>query len=69
MHNFRIRKNSSRRRLLVFADGSFQRTIGQMKTYWTFSSGQRIPITFEVLENCCADVVIGESILYDHHVS
>lgn len=29
----------------------------------TFASGERIPVTFEVLEYCCSDVIIGEQIL------
>jgi hypothetical protein len=51
-----------------FADGSYQKTLGQVHTFWTFASGERIPITFEVLENCCSDIIIGEDILWDYNV-
>ena len=27
-----------------------------------------IPVTFEVLEGCCAEVVIGDSIIWEHNV-
>jgi hypothetical protein len=42
--------------------------LGQTHTYWTFSSGKRIPITFEVLRKCASNVVIGEQILYENKV-
>ena len=54
--------------ILQFADGTSQKTIGQVDTYWTFESGKRIPVTLEVFEDCCADVVLGDSILYDQNV-
>ncbi|KAL8954647.1 MAG: hypothetical protein Q9193_007157, partial [Seirophora villosa] len=63
-----IRKGSSRRKFLQFADGTCQETVGQVETYWTFETGERIPVTFEVLENCCSDVIIGDDILYDFNV-
>ena len=53
---------------LQFADGSYDLTVGQVETHWTFASGERIPVTFEVLENCCSDVIIGEEILTEHNV-
>ena len=53
---------------LQFADGTYQETVGRVHTYWTFKSGERIPITFEVLENCCSDLIIGDDILWDHNV-
>lgn len=31
-------------------------------------TGLSIPVTFEVLEGCCAEVVIGDSILWEHNV-
>ena len=31
-------------------------------------SGKRISITFEVLENCCSDIIIGEDILWHNDV-
>lgn len=53
---------------LRFADGSAQETIGQVSTFWTFCSGKRIPIVFEVLENCCSDLIIGDDILWENDV-
>ncbi|KAL8916484.1 MAG: hypothetical protein Q9208_008487 [Pyrenodesmia sp. 3 TL-2023] len=67
-HGLCIRKGTPHRNILQFADGTYQETIGQVETYWTFESGERIPVTFEVLENCCTDIILGESILYDHNV-
>lgn len=52
--------------MLQFADGSFQETVGQVETTWTFASGLKVPIVFEVLENCCTDVILGEDILWEH---
>ena len=43
-------------------------TVGQVETYWTFVTGERIPVIFEVLEYCCLDVIIGEEILTEHNV-
>ena len=67
-HDFRIREGPAHCNILQFADGSYQWTVGQVETYWTFDSGERVPVVFEVLENCCSDIVLGESILYDHNV-
>ncbi|KAL8726145.1 MAG: hypothetical protein Q9166_006902 [cf. Caloplaca sp. 2 TL-2023] len=67
-HNLRIKKGSHRCNLLQFADGTYQETVGQVETYSTFDSGQSIPVTFDVLADCCADVILGDSILYDHNV-
>ena len=53
---------------LQFADGSYDLTVGQVETHWTFATGERIPVTFEVLEYCCSDVIIGEEILTEHNV-
>ena len=39
-----------------------------MNTTWTFASGLKIPVTFEVLENCSADVILGEDVLWEHNV-
>ncbi|KAL8895293.1 MAG: hypothetical protein Q9207_008229 [Kuettlingeria erythrocarpa] len=61
-------RGPAHRNILQFADGTYQETVGQVETYWTFGSGERIPVAFEVLENCCADVILGESILYNHNV-
>ena len=67
-HNLRIHKGRNRCNLLQFADGSYQETIGQVETNWTFNSGKRVAVTFEVLENCCSDIILGDSILYDYNV-
>ncbi|KAL8668307.1 MAG: hypothetical protein Q9168_007065 [Polycauliona sp. 1 TL-2023] len=67
-HGFCIRKGPNHRNLLQFADGTTQWTVGQAETHWTFESGESIPITFEVLENCSSDVILGDTILYDHNV-
>ncbi|KAL8749176.1 MAG: hypothetical protein Q9184_006910 [Pyrenodesmia sp. 2 TL-2023] len=67
-HGLRIRKGTAHRNILQFADGTYQETVGQVETYWTFETGERILVTFEVLENCCSDVILGENILYDHNV-
>ncbi|KAL8788171.1 MAG: hypothetical protein Q9213_001810 [Squamulea squamosa] len=56
------------REFVQFADGTFEQTLGRVHTHWTFANGQQIPIAFEVLENCCASVIIGEEVLSDHNV-
>jgi hypothetical protein len=63
-----INRSVEARNYLQFADGSCTQTLGQTHTHWTFASGKRIPITFEVLKNCASDVVIGEQILYENKV-
>ena len=63
-----IKTQSQNRGYLQFADGSFDKTMGQVETQWTFASGEQIPITFEILEHCCSDVIIGEEILTEHNV-
>ncbi|MCJ1248726.1 hypothetical protein MMC30_005945 [Trapelia coarctata] len=73
-NGFRIRRGPQNRGYLQFADGSYEETVGQVSTSWTFESGQTIPVTFEVLENCISDVIIGEDILtrynvYEEHAS
>ncbi|KAG6997750.1 hypothetical protein G7Y79_00038g075090 [Physcia stellaris] len=65
---FKIKKETEHRNWLQFADGSCAYTIGQVDTYWTFATGERVPVTFEILENCCSDVVIGDEILTHHNV-
>ncbi|KAL8652114.1 MAG: hypothetical protein Q9226_004398 [Calogaya cf. arnoldii] len=67
-HGLSIRQGQRHRNLLQFADGTYQETIGQVQTHWTFQSGERVPLTFEVLENCCSDVVLGDTILYNYNV-
>jgi hypothetical protein len=53
---------------LQFADGSYQETIGQVNTFWTFANGESVPITFEVLEDCASDVVLGEDFIYGYNI-
>ena len=53
---------------MEFADGTFQETVGQVETTWTFASGLKIPVTFEILENCSADVILGENMLWENSV-
>lgn len=65
---FRIRKGGNRRNYLKFADGSLKKTAGQVYTHWTFATGESVPITFEVLDVCCTDIVIGDEIIWDHEV-
>ena len=67
-HGFRLKTERSHCGYLQFADGSYDKTVGQVETSWTFASGERISVTFEVLEYCCSDVIIGEQILTDHNV-
>ena len=42
--------------------------MGQVETSWTFDSGQRIPLIFEVLADCLHDVILGEEVLWEHDV-
>lgn len=67
-HGLEVFQSERDRGCLQFADGTIQETVGRVHTYWTFDSGDRIPITFEVLENCCHDVILGEDVLWNHDV-
>ena len=67
-HGFELKTGRNHCGHLQFADGSYDKTVGQVKIYWTFASGERVPVTFEDLEYCCSDVVIGEEILMEHNV-
>lgn len=67
-HSSYVYSGPSHRNLLQFADGTYQETVGQVQTNWTFASSECIPLIFEVLENCCSDVVLGDTILYDYNV-
>ena len=53
---------------LQFADGTYNKIYGQVETKWTFESGETIPLIFEVLENCCSDVVLGDEVIMEHDV-
>lgn len=61
-------KRNDEKKYLGFADGTCQETEGRVDTHWTFASGKRIPITFDVLRNCSSDVVIGEEIILEHNI-
>jgi hypothetical protein len=67
-HDLYLKEGPEHRNWLQFADGSFEETVGQVDTYWTFATGKRIPVTFEVLEECCSDVIIGEEICTQQNV-
>ena len=68
-HGYEIRRKGRRKRgCLLFADGTSQSTVGRVKTTWTFETGERVPINFEVLETCSADVILGDNFLWDHNV-
>ena len=67
-HGLEIKTGPKHCGYLQFADGSYDETVGQVETHWTFATGERIPVTFEVLEYCCSDVIIGEEILTEHNV-
>lgn len=45
-----------------------QQTLGQVKTTWTFENGARVPLTLEVLRDCCAPVILGEDFLFANNV-
>lgn len=53
---------------LQFADGSYDKTVGQVETFWTFTSWEMIPVIFEILEYCCSEVVIGADMLIEQLV-
>ncbi|CZR56925.1 uncharacterized protein PAC_06814 [Phialocephala subalpina] len=56
------------RNYLISADGSTQRTVGQTRVHWTFADGKQILVTFEVLENCASNIVLGEGVVYKQNV-
>ena len=37
-------------------------SVGQVHTTWTFAHGLRAPLIFEVLEECCHDVLLDNDI-------
>lgn len=67
-HDLEISRGPQNRGYLQFADGTSQETVGRVHTYWTFKTGEKIPVTFEVLENCCHDLILGEDVLWNHDV-
>jgi hypothetical protein len=36
--------------------------------YWTFTSGEKALLAFEVLEDCASEVVIGEDFIFEHNI-
>ena len=67
-HGFNIDTGPGTQNFLQFADGSYQETIGQVNAYWTFASGEKALLTFEVLEDCASEVVIGEEFIFKHNI-
>lgn len=67
-HGFDIQTQPENCGYLQFADGSFQQTVGQVTTTWTFENGECIPVTFEILQHCCSDVILGDDILWENDV-
>ena len=67
-NGYKIMTGPIYQRFLQFADGSYAETVGQVFTTWTFESGEQVPVKFEILQDCCSEVVIGEEILYKHNV-
>lgn len=67
-HGFEIQTHPENCGYLQFADGSFQQTVGQVTTTWTFENGECIPVTFEILQHCCSDVILGDDILWERDV-
>ena len=67
-NGFNIQSGKGERTFLLFADKSVQRTLGTVKTQWTFKDDSERPITFHVLHNCAANVILGEKFLYEHKV-
>lgn len=67
-HDLCLKEGPEHRNWLQFADGSCEETVGQVDTYWTFTTGERNPVTFEILEKCCSDVIVGEEICTQHNV-
>lgn len=67
-NGFCVQSGKGERTFLLFADKSVQRTLGTVKTQWTFQDGSARLIMFHVLHNCAANVILGEEFLYKHKV-
>ena len=67
-NGFRVQSGKGERAFLQFADKSVQRTLGTVKTQWTFQYGSTQTITFHVLHNCAGNVILGEEFLYKYKV-
>ena len=68
LNGFRVQSGKGERTFLLFADKSVQRTLGIVKTQWTFQDGSTKAITFHVLHNCAGNVILGEEFLHKHKV-
>ena len=55
--SFKLKTGQKHCGYFQFADGSPARTVGQVETYWTFANDGGIPVTFDVLEYCCSNVI------------
>lgn len=58
LNGFRIESGKGERTFLMFADKSVQRTLGTVKTQWTFQDGSERPVTFHVLHDCAASILL-----------
>ncbi|KAL9599937.1 MAG: hypothetical protein Q9219_003499 [cf. Caloplaca sp. 3 TL-2023] len=67
-HHLNISRQPRNVKLVEFADGTIEKTVGQVSTSWIFDSGLHVPITFEILQKCCCDVILGELFIYDYNV-
>ena len=68
LNGFRVQSGEGEGTFLLFADKSVQRTLGTVKTQWTFQDGSTKTITFHILHNCAGNVILGEEFLYKHKV-
>ena len=67
-NGFKIDTGPGTRKTVEFADSSIQPTVGQVYSYWTFASGQRVQLAFDVIKDCCSDVILGVDFVWDHKV-
>lgn len=65
---FFIKSGWRYRGTVCFADRTEQETVGQVETTLTFQSGKCVAMTFEILRNVSANVILGEDFLYDNDV-
>ena len=67
-HGLRVDQDPKCRGYVQFANGAIQQTLGRVESSWTFENGETIFETFEILENCLFDIVLGEDVLYRHDI-
>jgi len=60
---FKIKTGPGIPKVVELADGSLDMTLGEVDTDWTFATGQRVHLTFDILENCYANIVLGQDFL------